>query len=464
MSKVVLSICKNYVKDWGLWEGVREIVQNALDENDKGNCIYANHSGKKLTIGNKVSNLSVKSLLIGYTTKGQDRKSRGEKGEGLDLGLLALVRDGYKVEVRTHEEDWTPFIEYSDLWGEEVLCIDVKKTSAERSCTEISIGGITEEKWNELKFGFLDFHDVEEGREFKVDYHGSVLFDAEYRGKIYVKGIWVQDIVGLRYGYNLLNVSLDRDRRMVESYNLGYHLINIWNEVLVRRDDFKEEVWDMLNKEIKDVQGFSDFSFSASQNTKNIIAEMFLEKNGENVIPVESTVQMKEMEHIGKSGCIVPKAMMKIICDKIDNPIVIKEKMKNSFVKEYKLSDLSSDEYSRFTSVILNVQNILNYIKRGGESNFFLESSIWDTFNADISLINITNIVDFREENLRSFFDKDRGKILISRGCLDSEIMILRHFLNGVSFMISNVSDCACYGDSRVTLLSDLWSALYYNK
>ena len=41
---IELTIAKNYVCDWGLWEALREIFQNAIDSDKKGHKLDINYS------------------------------------------------------------------------------------------------------------------------------------------------------------------------------------------------------------------------------------------------------------------------------------------------------------------------------------------------------------------------------------------------------------------------------------
>lgn len=73
MRKYELSISADYVPEWGVVEAVREFFQNAIDEEtrDSSNTmIFSYNEGeRKLTIGNKHSELDIKSLLLGNTSK-----------------------------------------------------------------------------------------------------------------------------------------------------------------------------------------------------------------------------------------------------------------------------------------------------------------------------------------------------------------------------------------------------------
>lgn len=73
MRKYELSISADYVPEWGITEAVREYFQNSIDEEtrDSGNKMFFDYDRENQTIqiGNKHSDLDIKTLLFGVTTK-----------------------------------------------------------------------------------------------------------------------------------------------------------------------------------------------------------------------------------------------------------------------------------------------------------------------------------------------------------------------------------------------------------
>jgi hypothetical protein len=435
MSLVELSLHKDYVPDWGLWEGCREIFQNAMDENDNGHKIFLDHSGDTLSIGNNGSHLTIKSLLIGYTTKSHDSKMRGEKGEGLDLGLLALVRSGYKVVVRTPTEIWRPFIGFSDKWGQDILFIDVNRNELDSNFTEILVSGISKEDWSGIKFKLLDFHDIDRGDIVDVENHGSLLLNPEYSGMVYSKGIFVQKINRLKYGYNFFDVRLDRDRKMVDGFDLGWEMAHILNTAIITRPDLSEHVWDMLMSEAFDTSGFSTYTIRG--DVKNVVSEMFLEKHGEDAVVVSSTEEVDDMDAIGRNGVIVPKAMREVVSGNIDTPYIVKEQMAKAVEKTYSMIDLSSDEYDILTVSIDNLQCVLN--KFCGNEKLCIEFDVIPLMNVNtFTLRDVVRVVQFRSEHVVSRFDKENGVLNISRFLLKNKIKVIKSLVRETARMLDS--------------------------
>ena len=115
-------------EEWGVWEAIREIVQNALDETEAYQWGYDDLG---LYISDKGRGVSVIDFLLG-PPKLKPPYARGKYGEGMKIGALALVRAGYPVRVETvgrelriifleQETDRGPVMSLAALWKENGL-------------------------------------------------------------------------------------------------------------------------------------------------------------------------------------------------------------------------------------------------------------------------------------------------------------------------------------------------------
>lgn len=81
-----LTLAKDYSKKWGLQEALRELLQNAIDfaneSEDNTMTINYDEETSTLSIANKNSILTKKTLLLGYTSKENNPNSIGKFGEG----------------------------------------------------------------------------------------------------------------------------------------------------------------------------------------------------------------------------------------------------------------------------------------------------------------------------------------------------------------------------------------------
>ena len=95
-------------QEWGEWEAIRDIVQNALDETNAYQYGYDNGG---MWISDRGKGVAVADFLLGPAQLKPDY-ARGKFGEGMKIAALALVRMGYKVHVETvGRELWIVFLE-----------------------------------------------------------------------------------------------------------------------------------------------------------------------------------------------------------------------------------------------------------------------------------------------------------------------------------------------------------------
>ena len=116
MATIELSITPDYV-NWGVWESVREIFQNAVDAHDIGNPMsykyYPNQ--QMLVIANEGASIERRNLALGGSSKRSDSRQRGKYGEGMKLAWASLLERGYTVTIASQGETWKPCIEWSDF-------------------------------------------------------------------------------------------------------------------------------------------------------------------------------------------------------------------------------------------------------------------------------------------------------------------------------------------------------------
>lgn len=86
---------KTWRSEWGVWEAIREIVQNALDEAESYQYGFDNQG---FYIKDSGRGIGVRDFLLG-PPKLKEAWARGKYGEGMKIGALALVREGFPVYV-----------------------------------------------------------------------------------------------------------------------------------------------------------------------------------------------------------------------------------------------------------------------------------------------------------------------------------------------------------------------------
>lgn len=213
MKRYELSIGKNYVSSWGISEAIRELVQNCIDSETNGNEFYYDLQGDTLTLGNKNTSLDVSTLVMGNTSKSNSDKYIGKYGEGFKLALLVLTRLGNSVIINNGNKEWVPSIEYSNEFQTEVLCINESDCINIGNNLEYSIDGIDKDCLESINEIILIFNKY----NFINTNYGQILTDKQYRGKMYVNGLYVMTDSDFDYGYNFeaQYVKLDRDRKYI---------------------------------------------------------------------------------------------------------------------------------------------------------------------------------------------------------------------------------------------------------
>ena len=105
---IVIGPTSTWRQDWGEWEAIRDIVQNALDETENYSWGYDDEG---LYIRDVGKGIAVADFLLGPPKLKPDY-ARGKFGEGMKIAALALLRLGYSVRVETvGKEIWIIFLE-----------------------------------------------------------------------------------------------------------------------------------------------------------------------------------------------------------------------------------------------------------------------------------------------------------------------------------------------------------------
>ena len=242
MPMIKLGIHKDYVPTWGVWEGVRDLVQNALDEDDKGHALeFGLRSTGNLYFRNSGSIIPASALSIGFSTKTDDDTQRGQYGEGLKLSMLALLREGKRVRIYTGDKTYTPEFVFDKQLDCEVLAIKVGKRKFHNN-TEVVIEDMAKE-WEGLRCRFTRWADFTDTAE---SYAGTLIKDAEAKGCLFVKGIFVCSDPNLEYGYDLKNCELDRDRSVPRQWDMEYATSRVLQSALIDQTVSGSEVLNMM--------------------------------------------------------------------------------------------------------------------------------------------------------------------------------------------------------------------------
>lgn len=347
--KIELSIKVDYLPSWGTYEGLRELIQNGKDAETEFNAkleVRHRKDTSTLVIENEGCTIPHEALLFGHTSKSQRSDMIGKFGEGLKLGVLALVRSGCEVKIRSGSEVWIPKIEKSEKFSANVLTFYIEKGRLDKDRVQIEISGIQFEDWKALKERFLFLCAPEKDAQVRTRY-GSLLLGPKYTGKVFVKGIFVELDPKLKFGYDLTEgVDIDRDRKMVSRWDLNWRTHSIWNEALsISPDLLTPKFAELLEEQAEDVTHISESSAGAlPEIVKAHMANAFTARHGADAVPVASLADSRDIEHLGKKGVVVNPTLRAVLQATMGSTQKVMEDLKNEATKTYSWFELSSEE------------------------------------------------------------------------------------------------------------------------
>jgi hypothetical protein len=428
--RIELSIKATYLPRWSAYEGVRELVQNGRDaEVELSAPLTVRHrkDSSTLVIENDGCTIPHEALLLGHSTKADRSDLIGQWGEGLKLGILALVRAGHAVKIRSGDEVWVPAIERSDRFNADVLVFDIAKREP-KNRVQIEVSGISADDWQTFRRAFL-FLDKQLGAHVKTD-NGTLLLDERHSGRVYVKGILVSTAPVLTQGYDLIEASLDRDRRMIESYDLDWRVARIWRDAVATRPDLVGAFGDLLAAEAADVAGFDSYRAAQLPNgVKTVLAAAFTARHGADAIPVSSLADSADVAHLGKVGVVAPKALRAVLEQTLGTVDQNKAKLATETVRVYGWHELTGVEQT-------NVLGALALI--GGVEPVTL---------ADVE------VADFRSEALRGLY-KD-GRAILSKAIVADRNQTLATLVHEVAHRSGGDGEKA-----HVASIERIWSGI----
>lgn len=347
MSKLELSINVKYLPSWGAWEGVRELIQNGKDaETEFSAPLKVTHSNNTLRIENEGAELSREALLFGTTSKTDRADMIGKFGEGLKLGILALVRAGHGVRIRTGSEVWTAYIARSERYDADVLCFECVGGRENKKRVRVEIDHVSARDWEQLKERFLFLVKIAKDACVETP-RGDLLLDKKYSGQIFVKGIFVQADPQLSAGYNFYNATVDRDRKMIASWDVRWNCGQIWAEAAARRPDLLDPLFNLALQDKVDVAGLEHSAAYAPDAVKTALTETFKAKFGETAMPVANLAESAEMDHFGKRGVVVSKSLGAVLAQTFGGKEQLQKQLREEVTRTLSWGDL--DETARET-------------------------------------------------------------------------------------------------------------------
>lgn len=336
-----LGMSLGYVSNWSIPQAVREILQNCYDEetvnpDNKSFVIYDSESGI-LQIGNKFSSLSTSTLLLGNSSKRDDEKTIGQHGEGYKVATIVLLRNniGLRILNYANKEVWTAKVVNSKRYNAQIGVFDVDTlgffTKKPHGDLIFELTGITPEIYADIVAHDLhlesDLGEVVEGSL------GKCLKDDRFIGKVYVNGLYVCSKSSLKYGYDCVPslIKLDRDRGLIDSFDLQYAL----GRLLVETRDldflnFIKEYWDGAY-----IRCFLDSNKALADGVYDDSFRKFVEKYGVDAFPTSDESSFTKFKKLGYNVALVPYSEHQLIIKSANYVEPVLESRSESIMKGF---------------------------------------------------------------------------------------------------------------------------------
>lgn len=318
MRTIKLSVKSSYLESWGIWEGVRELVQNGKDaETEFSAPLSVRHCKvtSRLFVENDGCVIPREALLFGETSKGGDSRYIGRFGEGLKGGALALLRCGLTLKIRNGTEVWNFYTERSDDFDAQVLCVRIDEGRKDDRRVRVEIGGLTAEAWERIAPKFLFLKKGEKASTYGA---GDLLTDPSEKGNLYVKGIFVSRDQRFSYGFNFVEADLDRDRKMIASSSLEDLTARIIANETRRNSAFFGKFLEMLETSAQEVKEIGWYAGSIDTEVSDRVAAAFVATHGEKAFPVLSSDETGPLVNAGLQPVKVTKEHRNVLARTFD--------------------------------------------------------------------------------------------------------------------------------------------------
>jgi hypothetical protein len=443
MARFQLTLSPAYVPTWGVYEAIREAVQNALDARDAGYPMTVSHSGDTLTIQNDGVVLDRAVWLIGNTSK-EGTDARGHYGEGLKLGALAAVRLGRKLRILNGFETWACTLEDSTVFpGQQVLTVSTRASSRVQSTGVAVQIECSADEWAEYSQRFLALR-AEPAPRISVRDVDILTGDTE-KGALYVGGIEVERREDMQVGYDFSPsaVRTDRDRRMINSFDLSCHVGGAWIDALQQDLITPVDFLSRLMEESFDATAIGDRY--CNLETQRRVATAWQETYGPLTVPVSSHGDADRASHLGRVGRIVNKAVCAFFAHSPELSLEgLSSQQRTDVVRGYAVSELNPAEQQNLTAAIRLIDRSVHSI--GTEP-----------------IAQRTAVVDFKADDLLGTHscneDTGESEIRVARKTLDTFAGVVRVLVHEAAHDLGgdgNVSHERAEGKLFSAIVADL--------
>jgi len=442
--RIITGISPNYVKNWDVIKGIREIIQNYLDTKNEFRCKgYIYYKDGTVMVKDFGPGLELRHLALGVSEKGLD--SIGKYGEGLKLALLVLARECRKVEIRSNGTIIHPTIEHSDLYGTEVMVLNIQPmqpyhakthqgTTIRFLCSkdELEVAKSYFENFLSKKSGFKW---IEKGRKGKISLPG---------GRIYINGARVGKISNALFSYHLYEKETgdigNRDREVIDQEKVEPHIRKILAEtssLAVMRKVIKALIDGEYSWEIK----IGLFSSMVSEKSRSLWKRAFYEIVGTKDA-VLSSCRIEDntrADYLGYKVVDIPNAgwydLLNSVGIKRAAEIATEDRKKSG--KRIAIKDLTNEEKNNLKMARKLVERYYNPV---GEV---------------VIMENLDRVVNAaRNSKVNGAYESGADRIYLRRGILNDLHQTLHTLLHEAVHKYTGADDCTAAFERALTEVS----------
>ena len=232
--------------------------------------------------------------------KEQNETKRGKFGEGYKLALLVLVRLHHTVAIHTSNEVWSPALEHDDTFNTTVMNIYTQEVEPSDGVLFI-IQDVLPEHYAAIQANLRPDPNEPE----------TILDEPEQAGRIYVGGLYVSSVPRFKCGYSFRpgTVKLDRDRGMVDGFDLAWATSKLWTAA-----GHSERLSALLESEAPDVE-YVESHVSEDSQFANHHYNYYVARHGY-AIPVSTQDEIQRATSAGLKWTLVPekvKSMLNLV-------------------------------------------------------------------------------------------------------------------------------------------------------
>lgn len=323
MKQVKLTITENYVSHWSWWQGLRELLQNAVDTGDYD----VNFGGDWVEIVSNGGKVPIEALLLGHTTKENDDSTIGKFGEGMKLGFLVLMREGAEITVNNENDLWVPEMVFDETFGTNVLAVNIHENGVipvMKDKVRITIGNVPVAAIEEMREKFLPLS----GRKIVIDNEEGKAIEklpgTQNTCTLFINGIFVTNIKAtskFKFDYDLKpeRFVLDRDRDSASTFEVKYEAarllgkcadILLLTELACQNYDDLENFNDQWSSRSRRGESYYDADEGREITMEEKAADLFIDKHGEDAWPISSEWDDKRKRLV--SAAIIKKGYVPV--------------------------------------------------------------------------------------------------------------------------------------------------------